>query len=160
MVEIREDFSFPVMPRRGEFRERGRHVAGEPSLPDPKLTVGLFVAPAFEEAEKVFFSTVHFPEVREVFAPRGQQQLLPVGQVGFPLQEDKPVVHESSALGRRERLPELLADPFDRGIGHLEHVELVNDNDGLGQDGLDSFLVRPPHVHGHQLNPRPIREPP
>lgn len=59
--------------------------------------------------------------------------MFPVVEICFPLQEHKAVVHESPALRGRERSAQALANLFDGGVGHLEHVEFVNDNDGLRQ---------------------------
>lgn len=53
MVEIREDFPLPVIPRRGEFRERGHNVAGEAGFPRSVLLLGLLARTTVEKAEEV-----------------------------------------------------------------------------------------------------------
>lgn len=59
--------------------------------------------------EEVLLQLVRVPKLVVAPSPTREQQLLLVGQVSFPLQQHKAVVHKPTALLGRQRPPQALA---------------------------------------------------
>jgi hypothetical protein len=62
-------------------------------------------------------------------------------------------MHDPSPLCPREPTALLLADRLQRTSGQAQHVELVDDDGGVGKHGMDGLVVGPPPIHGHEFHP-------
>ena len=140
MLEVREDLLLPVPHRRRELVESRRQFPWQLAGPSPVCLLGYLAIGQLSEGVEALLRLIRLSKHWEPRGPTVEQPLFLSGQVVPALQQEEPVMHEPSPLRPAEPTAVLLADRLQRSIGQAQHVELVNNDGGVGRTALTASL--------------------